>query len=268
MHQLIQAVAAASLLLFATPAPALAGWDLLLFLGRAYPRLEDRLRFRIPTPSIPGVDVTVDGVPEIQADGGRTLGGALTIESGVIGIEGRLDSIDMAFDVTGARFDLTGVSAPLTGLTGRMTLADGRLDLKRMHVLSLNLRVRTPGAVGLVFSGGVSYLPDFSVEGSVPITVVVDTPLGELMAVPRLGLAPSPDETAHRLGVNGGVGLRAGGGRFAFVGEMRAFVFRDYEWRFVASEAPGAVDELVSSFGSVTVRPLIVTAQVGLLIRF
>jgi len=260
--------AAAALLVLAMPSPAAAGWDLLLLLGRAYPTLDDRLTFGIPPPSISGVEVTVTGDPRVEADGGLTLAAALTVEAGVLGLEGRIDSVDLAFDVTGARFDLAGVEPPVTGLTGSLTLADGRLDVERLNVLSLNLRVRTPGPVGLVASGGVSYLPSFTVGGSVPVTVVVNSPLGDLTAVPRLGLMASPDESEHRVGVNAGAGLRAGGDRIAVVGEARVFVFREYELRFVATDETGFADELVTSFAPVRVRPLIVTAQAGLLIRF
>jgi hypothetical protein len=257
------------LLLCATPAPALAaGWDLLLFLGRAYPRLEDRLSVSIPPPSISGVDVTVDGDPRIDADGGLVLGAALAVEAGVIGIEGRLDSVDIDFDVTGARFDLLGVEPPLTGLTGSLTLADGRLDVERLNVLSLNLRVRTPGPVGIVVSGGVSYLPSFTVGGSVPVTVVVDSPLGGISAEPRLRLIAAPQESDHRVGVNAGAGLRIGAGRLAVVADARVFSFGDYELRFAADDDTPFVDALVSSFDPVRAKPIIVTAQAGLLIRF
>lgn len=271
MASLARAVAGACLILLLIPTPAFAGWDLLLFIGRAYPRLDDRLRFEIPPPSIANVDVTTTGDPVLQGDGGLTLGGALTVEAGVLGLEGRLDSVEMAFDVAGARFDLEPSDASLSGISGSLTLADGRLDLRRLNILSGNLRVRTPGPVGVVFSGGVSYLPRFEVQGSVPITVAVDTPIGGLSVVPRLGLEVLPEDDGGRVGLNAGAGLRVGAGNVAFVGEARVFAFREYELRFVADaddDLDGLVDELVGAFDTVRVRPVIVTAQGGLLIRF
>lgn len=268
MRTLARSFGLAVLLTTLAPGQALAGFDLYLFLGRAYPGIDDRLRFDIPAPSIPGVNVSVAGAPEIKADGGLTFGGAIAIEAGVVALEGRLDAINLAFDVTGARFDLMGVNPPLSGLTGRMTLADGRLDLQRLNVLSLNLRVRTPGPIGVVASGGISYLPGLTIDGTVPVAVVVDTPLGELAATPRLGLEVSPDEEMSRVGLNAGAGLRIGAGPVAIVGEARAFLFREYALRFTTSGDGGVIEDLASSFAQVRVRPLIVTAQAGLLIRF
>ena len=69
--------------------------DLTLFAGKAFPIYDERLTFRPSTPSVPGVDISVDGSPVITADGGAVFGGALAFEFGVLGIEGRLDATEV-----------------------------------------------------------------------------------------------------------------------------------------------------------------------------
>jgi hypothetical protein len=150
------------------PAGALAqGGDFTIFVGGAYPVYDERLTLRPSVPSLPAVDVTVVGTPELRADGGLVFGGALAFELGVFGIEGRLDVTDVAFDLTGARYDLRATAPPLEGVTGSITIGDGRLDVDRLYLLSINARLRTPGPIGVVLSGGLSYLPQIVITGSV-----------------------------------------------------------------------------------------------------
>jgi hypothetical protein len=251
--------------LLAIPRPALAGWDLLFFLGRAFPKSDDRLTFPLPAPSIPGVDVTVDGRPRIEADGGPTFGGSVAAEAGVIAIEGRLDAPSIGFNLTGARYDLVGVEPPLTGLTATVRLSDGRLDVERLKLWSANVRVRTPGPVGLVASGGLSFLPSFTVTGAVPLSI--EGPgVGGLGT--RLRLAVAPGEPKNKLGVNAGAGLRVGSSHLAVVAEGRVFYFREYELQIVPENDVPVIGAAVSSFPTVQFRPIIVTAQVGLLFGF
>lgn len=247
--------------LLAIPRPALAGWDLMFFLGRAFPKSDDRLTFPLPAPSIPGVDVTVNGRPRLVTNGGPTFGGAIAAEAGVIAIEGRLDAPSIGFDLTGARYDLVGVEPPLTGLTASVRLSDGRLDVERLKLWSVNLRVRTPGPVGLVASGGLSFLPQFKVTGAVPLSVEGPGPGG---LGTRLRLAVAPGEPKNKLGVNAGAGLRVGGSHVALVAEGRVFYFREYELQIVAENELPVIGAAVTSFPPARFRPVIVTAQVGL----
>jgi hypothetical protein len=55
---------------------AAQGFDLTFFVGRAFPIYDERLTLRPPTPTVPGVDVSVVGSPLIEADGGPVFGGA------------------------------------------------------------------------------------------------------------------------------------------------------------------------------------------------
>ncbi len=254
--------------LWIAPIPARAqGGDLTLFVGTAYPLDRDEFTLRPSTPSIPGADVTVTGDPALKASGGLVLGGALAFEVGVIGIEGRLDSTTIGFDVDGARYDLRGTSGPLQGLTGAITVADGHLDAERLNILSANLRLRTPGPVGLVASAGFSILPDVTINGSVPITAqIAGITLPGVQ--PRLRLEVAPGESKHRYGLNAGGGIRIGGQRLALMGEVRVFYFKDYELTFGVENAPSIVSDLIREIPAITFDPVIVNAQAGLVVRF
>ena len=118
---------------------------------------------------MPGVDISVVGSPLIKADGGPVFGGALAFEFGVFGIEGRLDATEVGLEFTGARYNLRGTQPPFDGLTASITISDGRFDADCIPLLSANVRLRTPGPVALVVSGGLSYLSDVSVTGSIPL---------------------------------------------------------------------------------------------------
>ena len=253
----------------ATVSPAVAqGVDVTVFVGGAYPVYDERLTLRPSRPSFPGVDVTVSGSPELRADGGLVFGGAVAFELGMLGIEGRLDATDVGFDLRGARYDLRATQPPFTGLTGSLTLGDGRLDADRLYLLSGNLRLRTPGPVGLVVSGGVSLLPDITITGSAPLSLEIGGVSPIPGVEPRLRLRAEPGESEHRIGVNGGAGLRFGGSRVAVIVEVRAFYFREYALRFEADEAPEFVRAFLESVDPVRFEPVVVNAQAGLVFKF
>lgn len=242
--------------------------DVTVFLGRAFPILDGRLVLRAPSvPSLPGVEVTASQTPELRTDGGPVFGGAVTLEFGVLGVEGRLDATRVGFDVTGARYDLRAIAPPYTGLTGTVTIGDGRFDLRRLGLVSLNLRLRTPGYVGLVASGGLSYLPDIQVNGSVPVNVQL-AGLPVLPALqPQLTVVATPDQSAHRWGLNAGAGIRVGG-RVSFIAEARVFYFRSYKLQFAMNDPLPFLNELVASIDAIRFEPVFVNAQAGLAFRF
>ena len=264
-----EALLAMMLALLATGSPASAqGLDLTLFLGRAYPIYDERLVLRPNVPSTAGVDVTVVGAPEIRTKGGPVFGAAVAVELGILGIEGRLDATDVAFDFTGARLDLRPTLPPLQELRGSVTVGDGRFDAERLPLLSLNARLRTPGPVGLVASGGLSYLRNVDVTGSVPVAAVIGGVPFVPQVEPRLRLRAAPGTPEHRFGINGGAGLRIGGPRVALMGEVRAFYFRAFELRFAVDGVPDLVRQVLDSVDPVRFEPVIVNAQVGLVFRF
>jgi hypothetical protein len=258
----------AVVVLIAAPHRASAqGVDLTLFAGRAFPIYDERLTLRPSNPSLPGVDITVAESPVLRADGGPVLGAALAFELGIIGIEGRIDATEVGFEFTGARYDLRGAEPPFQNLTASLIASEGRFDADRISLLSLNARLRTPGPVGLVVSGGLSYLPDIRITGSLPLRVEAEgfPTLPGLDA--GLTLRATPGQSEHRIGVNGGAGLRVGG-RIAVMAEMRAFYFREYELRFGTDDGPEILDDLLAGVDPVRFEPIFVNAQVGIVFKF
>ena len=191
----------------------------------------------------------------------------MAFELGILAIEGRVDGVDIGFDLTGARYDLRATQGPFAGLTGSIAIGDGRFDADRFYLLSGNLRLRTPGPIGVVVSGGVSLLPDITITGSVPLTLqIAGIPVVPGFE-PRVRLIAAPGESEHRVGLNGGLGLRIGG-RVALQGEARVFYFREHELRFDLDDAPEFVEGFLESLDSVRFEPIIVNAQVGLVVKF
>ncbi len=264
-------VLALAVLALIAPRPAGAQHlDVTVFAGQAFPVLDGRLVLRAPAvPSLPGFQVTTTRTPELRTDGGPVFGVAVALEVGVLGVEGRLDSTRVGFDAVGARYDLRGIEPPYAGLTASVSIGDGRFDIDRLNIVSANLRVRTPGPIGLQASGGLSYLPDIRVSGSVPVSLQA-AGLPVLPGIsPRLALVATPDQSADRWGLNAGAGVRIGiGGRIALVAEARLFYFGDYRLAFRLDDPIPFVDDLVSGIDEITFRPVIVNAQAGLAIRF
>jgi hypothetical protein len=258
---------AASVLLGSAARAEAQGFDLTFHVGRAFPIYDERLTLRPPSPTVPGVEVGVVGSPLIEADGGPVLGGALAFEFGVLGIEGRLDATDVGLAFTGARYNLRGTQPPLAGLTASITVSDGRFDADRIPLLSANVRIRTPGTVAFVASGGLSYLSDITVTGST--TLRLEAPgIPPLPGFdPRLTLVAVPGQSDHRWGVNGGAGLRIGG-RVALIGEVRVFYFREYELRVQAENGLDILNELLAGLAPVRFDPVFVNAQAGVTFRF
>jgi hypothetical protein len=240
--------------------------DLTLFGGIAYPLYDERLTFRAAAPSLPGVDVTVANSPILRGDGGPVFGAALALEAGILGIEGRLDSVGAGIEFTGARYDLRGTAFPFQDLTASLIAQPGQFDADRISLLSLNARIRTPGRISVTASGGLSYLPDITISGSVPLSVQApDLPaLGFDAGLTLRGL---PGQSKHRFGINGGAGVRIGG-RVALTAEVRGFYFRDYELRFASISGPELLDDLLAEADPIRFSPVFVNAQVGVSFRF
>jgi hypothetical protein len=259
--------AAVVLALLAVTSPAFAQGDVTSFLGGAYPVYDDRLTLRPSIPSLPDADVTVTGTPELRTNGGLVFGGAVAFEAGIIGIEGRLDATEVGFDLTGARYDVRATAPPFEGLTAAVTVGDGHFDADCLYLLSLNVRLRTPGPIGLVASGGLSYLPDVTITGAVPLSVQISG-LPALPITPQVRLRVAAGESEQRFGLNGGAGLRIGGSRVALMAEIRVFYFRDYELRFDVDDAPDIVGDLLDGINAIRFEPVIVNAQAGLVFKF
>jgi hypothetical protein len=262
-------VAAICAMLFLLGAPAHAAaqtLDVTLFGGLAYPLYDERLTFQLPAPALSGVEVTVAESPILRGDGGPVFGAALGLEFGMIGIEARFDSVDAGLEFTGARYDLRGTTFPFQGLTASIVAAPGRFDAERISLVSLNARVKTPGPISIIASGGLSYLPDIDISGSVPLNVNAPQlpPLGFDATLTLRGV---PGRSEHRLGLNGGAGLRVGG-RVALHAEVRGFYFRDYELQFASADGPDLLDDLLADADPVSFSPVFINAQIGVAFRF
>jgi len=263
-------VACLACLALAAPAPGAAQHlDVTVFAGAAFPVLDGQLVLRAPgAPTVPGAEVTVTGTPELRTDGGAVFGVAVALEFGVLALEGRLDATNVGFDATGARYDLQVTQPPFEGLSASLTIGNGRLDVKRLNLVSANLRLRTPGPIGLVVSGGLSYLPDIEVTGSVPLDVVINGQPALPTFDPQITLVATPDQAGDRWGLNAGAGIRVGGSRLAFVAEARLFYFGDYELRFAVDDPLPFVPELAESLSTFRFEPVFLNAQAGLVVRF
>ena len=178
-----------------------------------------------------------------------------------------MDRTNVGFDVRGAHYSLHGTEPPFAGLTGSVTIGDGRFDARPFNLVSGNVRLRSPGAVSLVVSGGVTWLPVVTITGSAPLTVQTGVPLLPPLER-RLRLEVAPDQAEHRVGVNVGAGLRLGGDRVGLMAEVRGFFFREYELHFHVEDAADAVSGLVERFEGVRFRPVVVNVVAGLVFRF
>ncbi len=267
LRTLTLATCAVVALLITPQGSSAQGVDLTVFAGRAFPIYDERLTLRPSSPSIPDLDITVVDAPILRADGGPVFGAALAFELGIFGIEGRLDATEVGLEFTGAQYDVRTSFPPLPDLTVSLIAAEGRFDADRISLLSLNARVRTPGPIGLVVSGGLSYLPDIQVTGSVPLSIEAPglPPLPGLDAA--LILRATPGQAEHRFGVNGGAGLRVGG-RVALMAEVRAFYFREYELRFGSDNGGATLDSILDDVAPVRFEPVFVNAQVGVVFKF
>jgi hypothetical protein len=241
--------------------------DLTVFLGQAFPVYDDRLAFTPSLPVFPRVAVRETGPLEISTDGGAVFGGAVAVEFGIVAIEGRLDATDVDFAVNGTRYDLVA-TAPVTVQIGSITVGSGGFTADRMNLWSLNVRLRTPGPVALVASGGLSYLPGITIEGQVPVTVDAAGVLSPATVNANLRLVATPGDADHRWGLNGGVGLRVGGDHLAFLAEARAFYFQEFELRFTAPDGPDLLNAVLGSIDPVRFEPIIVNAQAGVVFKF
>src|SRR5688500_1338959 len=162
------ATCAVLLLLGAVRSASSQTLDVTVFAGRAFPLYDERLTLRPSTPVLPGVEVSVAGSPVLEADGGPVFGAALAVAFGMFGIEGRLDATEVGLEFNGTRYDFRGTAFPFEGLTAGIVVSPGRFDADRISLLSLNARIKTPGPIGVVVSGGLSYLPDMDITGSIP----------------------------------------------------------------------------------------------------
>jgi hypothetical protein len=263
----IAALLACLSLASATPARA-SGFDFSIFGGIAYPTYEQQFTVRAPTVApLPGFVIRPNGDLKIDAKGGTVFGAAVCGEvGGVIGIEARFDSTAIELRTGGLGYQLSYRAPPLPTLSGSVSVDPGPLETDRLKLISVNLRLRTPGPVSLMASGGFTYLPDFKVTGTTPVRLTVNG-LPVLDQQTSFGLRVSPTESSHRLGVNAGAGLRfkvAPG--VSLFGEGRVFYFKEYELSVEVDDP--TLQGFVGDIEQPRFRPIVVNAVGGVTFSF
>ena len=252
------------------PRAALAGQgDVTLVGGVAFPTYSQQFTLTVPSFPLPGLEVRAEEDLTLDARGGAVFGGAVAFEfTPVLAIEGRLDSTAIDLRSSGARY-VFGSTAPLLELlSGAVTIGSGAIAVDRLNLLSLNLRLRSPGPIGVYASGGLSYLPSFSVSGTIPVRV-------DIAGIPSLPgadvgvrLVVAPTDSAHRFGVNAGAGIRLRiGPSVSLVGEGRVFYFKEYELLVDETDVPNLA-EFLNGLGLIRFEPVIVNVVGGVAISF
>ena len=263
-----RAAFAVILLLASSTGAAAQGFDVTFFVGKAFPTYDERLTLRPSTPSVPGARGghrrRIAAHRSERRAGLRRRARLRVGHSRCRGTARRNRSQPRPHwcPVQSARYP-----AAFEGLAARVTISDGTFDADRIGLLSANVRVQTPGPVALIASGGLSYLPDINVTGSLPLRVEVSGVPTPPDVNQRLTLRAAPGQSEDRWGVNGGVGLRLGG-RVALIGEVRVFYFQDYELRFTAENGSEILNELLAGLAPVRFDPVFVNAQAGVTFRF
>jgi hypothetical protein len=259
--------------------------ELALSVGRTAPRYNQIFRYDPPVTALPGVSVSQGGAFTLDAQGGFAGSAALTWEFlGSVGLEARVDVLSLQARTSGGRYDVQ-VTLP-GGLPPVRTSADlsgGVLDVERPYPLSLNLRLRTPGRVRLLASGGVSYLPRLRASARQPIAIGPLDVLGALGGSVQLSSlelraeAIPTERDRGRFGVNAGLGLQlALTERVALLADARAFVFSEQvlQWSAgVTGRPPTAaeqqvLDQIQRELDPVKFRPTVYQASAGLALRF
>jgi hypothetical protein len=132
--------------------------------------------------------------------------------------------------------------------------------MERVRPLSLNLKLRTPGALRLALSGGISYLPSLRVVSTQAVRLHAIELGGQRVDVDvaTVGLRAEavPEEQENgRFGVNAGAGLQL---RLAkglwIVAEGRGFLFRRHQLQW--QRAGGVLSPLEQTLASELERRL------------
>lgn len=203
----------AALCAVAWPAAAAAGEvEAAVRAGQVVPFYSQSFHFdpgRFLGSTFPGIAVVPVQDLRLEGRGGLALGGGLTwFVAGGLGIEGRVDTADVSVTSTEAIVNVrVPLPAPLPALSSDVRIP-ATADLERLRVLSLNLAARTPGAIRLRLSGGLSYLPSlrFSVSSSIQAESGLLSALPLAQIVLRAETEPGGDAES-RLGFNAGGGL-------------------------------------------------------------
>ena len=256
--------------------PAANGWagqlEISAWVGPSLPFYSQSFQYSPPAvPPLPGVGVEQVGAFEFDASGGVSFGaGAAWHFGGPIGVEFRVDSGAIEVNQEGARFRVTvRPPAPLPPLAIDVE-TQGTITLDRLLPISLNVRYRGGGRVGLVASGGLSYLP------SLDFAVTQELGLGAIGGIGGIDIPTLPLEAGGQIdgfwGVNAGLGVRfrLSDAVSANV-EGRGFFFgeREIEWQVERFPISPELGELIrQQLGPIRFTPGFFQATAGLSVRF
>jgi hypothetical protein len=273
-----------ALLLAALAPPALAGaaeLELTGYAGYTFPFYKQTFEYD-PGPvavPIPGVTVDQAGSFALEAAGAPAFAGgvAFYLTEG-FGLEVRYDRADLTVDTKASSYTVrVGLPAPFDPVVADLALAEGTADLKAAAPLSLNLKLRTPGSVRFVVSGGVSRLGDleFTVEQTVGLGVIAFDLVESNVHVGTIGVRGTAAAESS-WGGNLGLGLQVPIGEHgALVLEGRGFYFprRTVEWEPVVDRPLSVIElalleRLQERLPPVEFEPWWVQATVGFAIRF
>jgi hypothetical protein len=283
-------VLASCVALCAVASPLAAGeFEASLFAGYTYPFYSQTFTYD-PGPvdiPIPNLTVQQTGTFSIDAKGGLSIGGSATyFLADAVGIELRLDTANINADPKPATYRVRAEVPPLPAVTTNLDLGAGTVDVDTLKPISLNLRLRTPGPVRFIASGGISYLPTFGVRVSQTLGLGVTTvnlqtqrlEVGTLAFRAVIDPATNPDpalQSNSRWGLNAGAGFQFGGERASLVVEARYFHFpeREVAWEKDDSRPLSAVEQLLltavqNRLPSLRFEPNFVQATAGISIRF
>ncbi len=224
-----------------------------------------------PVPPLPGVGLEQVGEFRFDASGGVSFGAGLAWHfAGPLGVELRVDSGAIEVTQEGAQFRVTvRPPAPLPPLALDVE-TQGTITLDRLLPISLNFRYRGGGRVGLVASGGLSYLP------SLDFAVTQELGLGAIGGIGGIDLPTLPLEAGGQIdgfwGVNAGLGVRfrLSDAVSANV-EGRGFFFgeRELDWKIEDFPiSPELGDRLREQLGPIRFTPGFFQATAGLSVRF
>jgi hypothetical protein len=266
-------IGAALALLALAPATGGAGsLEISGWVGPSLPFYSQSFRYQPPAvPPLPGFGVEQVGEFRFDASGGVSFGAGLAWHgAGPLGVELRVDS--GAIDVTqeGATFRVTvRPPSPLPPLSLDVE-TQGTVTLSRLLPVSLNLRYRGGGRVGLVASAGVSYLP------SLDYAVTQELGIGAIGGLGGIELPTLPLEAGGEIegfwGANAGIGLRIRLSDAVSANlEGRGFFFGERELEWSVDRFPGSPElgeALRQQLDPIRFTPGFFQATAGLSVRF
>jgi hypothetical protein len=271
------AAAAASLL----GPDARAEWQAAVWAGPTFPFYEQSFSFD-PGPIGGGVGTVIsqEGLYRLDGSGGISLGASLAYHPHpAVGFELRVDTADVDVITGGSRYHVRIAVPPFGTVDSIVAFTEGEGDLERLRPFSLNLRLRSPGPLRVVASGGVSYLPVFRFAIRQPISAGLSGggPQVEVAEILVPAEALPEQEGDGRWGINGGVGIQYRiGPRLQLIADGRYFHFQRQTLYWGEPQGTGAlnpvqgelVEEITARLDPARFNPTFFQATVGVALSF